>query len=189
MEGHRTEVFPPLCGTCSAEVSSSGDPLRTFSPSPRGRQDPCITSVLRLQQQLCERPAALFCAVFGTSTLYGPKQLIYNVHTLRHLAEECLIHGPLDAFSEFGFENFLGKLKRMLRTHNPLAQVSRRLSERAGLASFQTATKADAIKEGQCYLLNDQPAVIVKVCRISCDVAALTNPRDFFKAPSALVCN
>ncbi|CAN7978443.1 unnamed protein product [Ixodes persulcatus] len=126
-----------------------------------------------------------FVQQFGTSALYGPKQLTYNVHTLSHLAEECLIHGPLDAFSAFGFENFLGKLKRMLRTrNNPLAQISRRLSERAGPASFQTATKAHEIKEGQCYLLNDRPAVIVKVSGISCDVAALTNPRDFFKAPA-----
>lgn len=126
-----------------------------------------------------------FVQQFGTSELYGPKQLTYNVRTLSHLAEECLIHGPLDTFSAFGFENFLGKLKRMLRTrNNPLAQVSRRLSERAGPASFQTATKALTIKEGQCYLLNDRPAVIVKVCRISCDVAALKNPQDFFKDPA-----
>ncbi|KAM7280951.1 uncharacterized protein ISCGN_006178, partial [Ixodes scapularis] len=46
-----------------------------------------------------------FVQEFGT--LYGAKQLVYNVHTLSHLAEQCLDHGPLDSFSAFPFESFL----------------------------------------------------------------------------------
>ncbi|CAN7948327.1 unnamed protein product, partial [Ixodes hexagonus] len=62
--------------------------------------------------------------------IYGSDQMVYNVHALSHLAQECLTHGPLDNFSAFPFESFLGKLKQLLRTKNrPLAQVSRRLSE------------------------------------------------------------
>lgn len=46
------------------------------------------------------------------------------------MAEECLVHGPLDTFSAFGFESYLGKMKGIVRSPNkPFAQISRRLSE------------------------------------------------------------
>lgn len=40
-------------------------------------------------------------------TLYGEEYVIYNVHNLIHLPEEVKIHGCLDMFSAFPFENFL----------------------------------------------------------------------------------
>ncbi|CAN7940366.1 unnamed protein product [Ixodes hexagonus] len=126
-----------------------------------------------------------FVQEYGTSSLYGARQLTYNVHSLCHLAEECLTHGPLDAFSAFPFENFLGKLKRLLRTKTkPLSQVSRRVSENVGGTLFPTPSpEPDTMHEGSCYLLDNSPAIIVKVSGNTCEAAPLKNARDFFTVP------
>ncbi len=69
-----------------------------------------------------------FAYEFGQ--IYGINHLIYNVHSLIHLAADCLIHGPLDYFSAFIFENFLGLLKRKIRSSgNVMAQLVKRISE------------------------------------------------------------
>lgn len=41
--------------------------------------------------------------------IYGPSQLIYNLHNLVHLAKECQINGPLDSWSAFVYESYLGR--------------------------------------------------------------------------------
>lgn len=64
-------------------------------------------------------------------TLFGKVNLSYNVHGLLHLARDVRQHGHLDQFSAFKFENYLGQLKKIVRSPNlPLQQVHRRLSER-----------------------------------------------------------
>ena len=56
--------------------------------------------------------------------------VVYNIHNLVHLPEDVKQHGPLDAFSAFPFENFLGRLKRLVRKRTCiLQQVVLRLSE------------------------------------------------------------
>ena len=56
--------------------------------------------------------------------------LVYNVHGLVHLASDAQHLGPLDSYSAFPFESFLGRLKKMVRSPNRcLPQVIRRLSE------------------------------------------------------------
>lgn len=71
---------------------------------------------------------ASFVTHFGE--LYGPEFVTYNVHGLTHLSGDVRIHGNLDLISGFPFEDYLGKLKKMIRTpHHPLAQVIRRISE------------------------------------------------------------
>ena len=47
--------------------------------------------------------------------LYGDEVATYNMHVTTHLADEAARHGWLDTISAFPFENFLYKLKRMLR--------------------------------------------------------------------------
>lgn len=65
--------------------------------------------------------------------LYGERHLIENVHNLLHLADAASIFGSLDSISAFAFENFMQKLKKMLRKHqHPLQQYHRRLSEGRG---------------------------------------------------------
>lgn len=66
-----------------------------------------------------------FVAEFGD--IYGWHHLVFNVHSLVHLAADCRLHGPLDSFSSFPHESFLGKMKRLIRSKNrPLAQLIRR---------------------------------------------------------------
>ena len=62
--------------------------------------------------------------------IYGNDMAVYNVHGLVHLAGEARRFGSLDNISAFPFENFLSKLKKMVRKPKfALAQVIRRLSE------------------------------------------------------------
>lgn len=64
------------------------------------------------------------------SQLFGPTALVYNVHCLVHLTEDVKKYGPLDQFSAFPFENYLGMLKRLLRKPSyPLKQVVKRIQE------------------------------------------------------------
>lgn len=63
-------------------------------------------------------------------SLYGIEFYVYNIHSLCHLSDEVALHGPLDRFSAFPYENYLGQLKRLIRSPNkPLQQICRRLSE------------------------------------------------------------
>ena len=62
--------------------------------------------------------------------LYGCEFLFYNIHGLTHVSDDVKIHGHLDCRSGFPFENYLRKLKKMVRRpHSPFAQVVCRLSE------------------------------------------------------------
>ena len=63
--------------------------------------------------------------------------MMNNVHSLIHLASECLTHGPLDVFSAFPFENFNGILKKKIRSpKNALAQLIKRISELNALGTY-----------------------------------------------------
>lgn len=62
--------------------------------------------------------------------LYGKEFIVHNFHNLCHLWLDVLNHGPLDSFSAFKFENFLQKLKRMIRKGDkPIQQVAKRYEE------------------------------------------------------------
>lgn len=63
--------------------------------------------------------------------LYGKENISYNVHCLLHVYEDVETFGDLNQYSAFKFEDYLGGLKRLVRSgYLPLAQVSRRLCER-----------------------------------------------------------
>ncbi|EFN64455.1 hypothetical protein EAG_07646, partial [Camponotus floridanus] len=62
--------------------------------------------------------------------LYGAENISHNVHNLLHLSEDVKIHGPLDNFSVFPFENYLQSILKSIRKgEKPLAQIIKRKSE------------------------------------------------------------
>ncbi|KAF0749604.1 Uncharacterized protein FWK35_00019784 [Aphis craccivora] len=64
------------------------------------------------------------------SDLYGEEYITYNVHGLIHLAQFVKIHGSLDKFSAFKFENCLQIIKSTLKNCRfPLQDVYNRLIE------------------------------------------------------------
>ncbi|KAJ8030239.1 hypothetical protein HOLleu_26594 [Holothuria leucospilota] len=91
--------------------------------------------------------------------LYGPEFLVYNVHSMVHLADEAAEFGNLDACSAFAFENYLQRLKRLVRSgKQPLIQIASRLSERCGMqVSNHDAgvVSVSVSKPNNCYILSD----------------------------------
>lgn len=87
-----------------------------------------------------------------SSKIYGEEFLVYNVHVLCHLSDDAEHFGPLDNFSAFVFESYLGQLKKLIRASNkPLQQIYRRLNEinksTTDVISFQNKT--------ECFILQN----------------------------------
>jgi hypothetical protein len=75
-----------------------------------------------------EQLSISFVTHFGQ--VYGQDNLVYNVHSVVHLANDVRMFGNLDNISSFPFENYLGCIKRFVRKPAlPLQQLVRRLSE------------------------------------------------------------
>jgi hypothetical protein len=53
--------------------------------------------------------------VLDMEKLFGRQSYSYNVHVLLHLSMYVKLHGPLDRFSAFEFENYLSVLKRRVK--------------------------------------------------------------------------
>ena len=77
------------------------------------------------------------------AALYGPENVVYNVHNLVHLADDARKFGSLDNVSAFPFETFLNKLKKMVRRpQNPVAQIVNRIGERQQSTSVKSFDKS-----------------------------------------------
>lgn len=75
--------------------------------------------------------SALLLFVQHFREVYGDTYMSYNVHNLVHLANDVKLHGNLNSFSAFKFENFMKTLKKMVRkTQSPCSQVVKRILER-----------------------------------------------------------
>uniref|UniRef100_A0A1B0CU09 Transposase domain-containing protein n=1 Tax=Lutzomyia longipalpis TaxID=7200 RepID=A0A1B0CU09_LUTLO len=62
--------------------------------------------------------------------MYGNFSIVSNVHNLLHIYDDVQNFGDLQNISTYPYENYLGKLKRLVRSGNrPLAQVAKRLLE------------------------------------------------------------
>lgn len=68
--------------------------------------------------------------VEGFEESYGAQFVTYNLHVVTHLADDCLTNGPLDEFSSFPFESYLGKMKKLVKSpYRPVEQIHNRISE------------------------------------------------------------
>ena len=63
----------------------------------------------------------------------------YNIHNLIHISADVERFGPLDSFSAFPFESFLGHLKNWFETR-ALPQIIRRVSEKILQRKHNTLT-------------------------------------------------
>lgn len=76
---------------------------------------------------------------------YGRAQVVYNVHSLHHLADDYKRFGSLDRVSCFPFESFMCKLKaHVKRPGKELAQLVRRMHESCNFALPPSQTENEA---------------------------------------------
>jgi len=77
--------------------------------------------------------------VLSSKLIYGPQILSHNFHNLLHLTDDARKYGNLNLFSNFSSENYLQKIKKLLRTHNNvLSQIVHRLSEENNIQILPT---------------------------------------------------
>nr|XP_054607615.1 uncharacterized protein LOC129167214 [Nothobranchius furzeri] len=89
--------------------------------------------------------------------LYGDEFMVYNVHSLLHMAEDATKFNSLDNCSAFPFENYLHGLKRLVRSgKNPLAQVAKRLAERQCTGPPTKAKRRTTLKRDNSYILENR---------------------------------
>ena len=83
-----------------------------------------VNNYAHIAKQLCRS------FVEESAALYKDTFLIYNVHSLIHIADDAMRFGGLDYCSAFRFENFLSKMKRLIRKGNfVIKQLAARYSE------------------------------------------------------------
>ena len=103
--------------------------------------------------------------------IFGGPFVTYNVHNLIHLHQDVVSHNcGLEMVSAFPFENFLNRVKRMVRkAHQPIAQVAKRMKEvevsEYYVSSKSLKTKFAAVKnnifKNSWFLLKNE-----KICKI-----------------------
>ncbi|CAG9770102.1 unnamed protein product [Ceutorhynchus assimilis] len=91
--------------------------------------------VILISENLCPRyldfaEELLLHFVKSTKIIYGSHFLSHNFHNLLHLVGDVRQHGCLDNFSNFSSENFLQKIKKLIRKPSDiLQQVVKRITE------------------------------------------------------------
>jgi len=131
MEGHRTETIPIIYWASSVKGILSTDCYTHFL---------ClsISTSIMLTQDTELRHSMIDYArklmrfyVANCERLYGAEFVVYNVHSLLHIADDVdYFECSLDNVSAFPYENYLQSLKRLIRgSTNPIVQVSKRIIE------------------------------------------------------------
>lgn len=116
--------------------------------------------------------------VIQAEKIYGEGVLTYNLHTLQHLHLDVEIHGKLDNFSAFEFENFMQTMKKMVRGNNfKLEQVAKRLSEIGNFGHKSNCSKQFTVStksSENCYILKDGRVALIK--QINGDSITIISP-------------
>jgi hypothetical protein len=125
--------------------------------------------------------------VSNCADVYGRTMVVYNVHSLLHLADDVQkFKCTLDKVSAFPFENYMQTLKRYVRSaNNPLVQVANRLHEfdvsaletavhdgNHGVGSTKSRTFYTAERDN-CYILHTSVYIFVKEVRSDCGIVTL----------------
>lgn len=100
-------------------------------------------------------------------SFYGPDSQIMNNHNLIHLADD-VEHEKIASseISAFPFENFLGKIKRMIRGRsNPVSQLVRRVSEQKACPKI---IKKNALYKKKLLIVNP-----VITCKTKVDIKSI----------------
>lgn len=96
--------------------------------------------------------------------IWGPSFIVYNVHSLRHLASEIARHGSLDNFSCFWAENFLRFVKEQIKGSNfVLQQIVKRVYEKDVCLGHLKSLPCDDIFSHQKTEVIDGKSVFQKV--------------------------
>ena len=97
--------------------------------------------------------------------IYGAHFLVYNVHMMLHVADDAVRFGGLDKCSGFPFENYLHKMKRLVKSgKNPLVQVVNRLNEHSFGEVEKVASEKHPISHkapDNAFILNNGTCALV----------------------------
>jgi hypothetical protein len=100
--------------------------------------------------------------------VYYKGLLTYNMHSIQHLHSDSAVHGPVDRFSAFDFENYMIVFKRMLKAKSlHLSQVVKRVVERESLSETLISPKKLKVPisfkfNDNCYITKSNLVCIVK---------------------------
>lgn len=85
---------------------------------------------------VCWSVVAILCADFWK--LYSRDQLVYNLHSLIHLADDAKHYGALDNCSSFKYKSYLGQLKKLVpNAQSSCSQIAKRIFENADIYTCQ----------------------------------------------------
>lgn len=120
--------------------------------------------------------------------LYGPQFLVYNVHSLLHIPDDCELYGPLDNQSAFPFENFLQIIKNRIKSGNKvIEQVTIRsleLLKGQATSTRQSNFIISTSLRDKCVICNDgSPAFVEDMVNGILYIRKFTEPMNFFDEP------
>lgn len=106
----------------------------------------------------------LYNFVKSMNHLYSSEFLVYNVHSLIHLCNDVLLHGPLDSFSAFKYESNMQCIKRTLRAkYKPFEQVVNRISELDYIMQtrYENLTCIKTTSGNNCFITKNGSVIII----------------------------
>lgn len=122
---------------------------------------------------------------------YPGASIVYNVHSLIHLADDVRKFGELDNFSSFPFENLLSTLKSKVRSGNrPLVQFCKRLAECVDNDAPLNSNKVNRftikpryMKESCVRLKNGKYGIVTGIEYSRIKVKLFSHARNIFESP------
>ena len=162
----------------------------------------CLTVALSILLDSCDRKRVAYLDfaeqllsyfVAKCEQIYTAAFVVYNVHSLIHLADDCRNYQcSLNDICAFPFENHLQILKGLVRNaKNPISQVAKRLLEQERTGSQRKGTDkswhfvAENERNG-CFLLHNEDFAFVKEKRdgnLLCDIISQNSLESFFTEP------